>query len=84
MILSDRLSHPVLSGNPTHRLTNMPSTENPSRDPASTGLIQWIDEYDVHPNQNMAMTIAQPEMIHSSRRFSGLGGNGASLAASRW
>lgn len=70
--------------NGTHSETNMPNTPIPMRPPASTGEIQWMEGYDVHPNQNMATTRHQPEMTHSSRRFSGFGGAGAILAAWRW
>jgi hypothetical protein len=40
-----------------------------------------MELYDVQPNQNMAIAMAQAEMTHNSSRFSGLGGIGATLAA---
>jgi hypothetical protein len=40
-----------------------------------------MELYDVQPNQNMAIAIAQAEITHSSSRFSGFGGIGATLAA---
>jgi len=57
----------------TYKETNIPNTENPMSPPANTGLIQWMEGYEVHPNQNIATTNVHPEMIHSSNLFSGWG-----------
>lgn len=44
------------------------------------GEIQWIELYEVQPNQNMAMVMHQAAMTLSSSRISGLGDIGATVA----
>ena len=62
----------------------MARMEKPSNPPASTGLIQWTDGYEVQPNQKKEMTNVHAPTMHNSSRLSGSGGSGALSLIYRW
>jgi hypothetical protein len=68
----------------THSDMLMPRILRPIAPPASIGLIQWMDAYDVHANQNMATTRTQAATVANSRRLSGTGGKGFWIIACFW